>query len=423
MTRASQGNRRLGKWWAVLTVILMIVSVVCTWLLSAHFQSPAQRAAKAAPPPPAAITAQVREGSLKDSISGRATVAPGRALAIPLSAVQGNVVTGLPMREGERVTSGSVVLETNGRPLIVIQGEFPMYRDLSVGDSGPDVMQWQEFLADQGFLSDSAPGGKFGKLTYEATLSFYRSKGYALSAGDALTSDTKQENASSPGSAVESSPQADDPQGNGEATEGAAPKGDATDEEASDSGVPVVPRSEIVTLKDASGALRVLPAVGDTIGEKSRLEASTGAPELSTEIPTLESLSLREGMKVTVTFPDGKTGDGTLGEIPKPSQPTGDDQNPDVVSVPINMSTSIPSNLVGESLLIEIVKESVSENSLIVPTRAVSHVGDRNQIAVENGRGAFRMCEVTVLGETKGESAIKPSGDCQVTSSNLVKVG
>ncbi|WP_330464656.1 hypothetical protein [Micromonospora zamorensis] len=56
------------------------------------------------------------------------------------------MITKMPVKTGDVVRSGRVVAEVSGRPVIVVPGGFPAYRDIGTGDEGPDVRQFQQAL-------------------------------------------------------------------------------------------------------------------------------------------------------------------------------------------------------------------------------------------------------------------------------------
>ena len=74
------------------------------------------------------------------------------------------------MREGE------VVLEVSGRPVFVLSGAIPMYRDIAPGAEGPDVTQLQEALARVGHPPGTS--GVFDRATQKALASVYGEAGY-----------------------------------------------------------------------------------------------------------------------------------------------------------------------------------------------------------------------------------------------------
>jgi peptidoglycan hydrolase-like protein with peptidoglycan-binding domain len=72
---------------------------------------------------------------------------------------------------------GAVMLTASGRPLFVLQGETPAYRDLVPGISGDDVLQLEQGLERLGF----APGridGTYDWQTSAAVAKWYKSTGW-----------------------------------------------------------------------------------------------------------------------------------------------------------------------------------------------------------------------------------------------------
>lgn len=57
------------------------------------------------------------------------------------------VVTSVHTSAGDTLNAGEVPLTVAGRPVIVLPGNFPAFRDLRIGDVGPDVRQLQAALA------------------------------------------------------------------------------------------------------------------------------------------------------------------------------------------------------------------------------------------------------------------------------------
>ena len=74
----------------------------------------------------------------------RGTVRYGapQAVSLPKSSLKpgSSLLTSAPVR-GAVVTEGTAAFVVSGRPVLVLQGAQPAYRDLGIGDSGPDVQQ------------------------------------------------------------------------------------------------------------------------------------------------------------------------------------------------------------------------------------------------------------------------------------------
>ncbi|NVI87939.1 peptidoglycan-binding protein [Actinomadura sp. BRA 177] len=70
-----------------------------------------------------------------------------------------------------------MVVEISGRPVIVLHGRFPTYRDVHAGDAGPDVLELQHALGELG-LSTGANSGVFNAATARALKTLYTRLGY-----------------------------------------------------------------------------------------------------------------------------------------------------------------------------------------------------------------------------------------------------
>jgi len=142
-------------------------------------RSPQQVAAEAEPPARTVLTAEVESRVLRDTLVLRGDVRPGETIDVtPVGSGDAEpVVTAVKVRRGDPVRPGTVVLEVSGRPLIVLPGRIPAYRDLKPGARGADVAQLQKALDGLGFDPGSSDG-EFDAGTKRALTGFYRSRGY-----------------------------------------------------------------------------------------------------------------------------------------------------------------------------------------------------------------------------------------------------
>ncbi|WP_148220627.1 peptidoglycan-binding domain-containing protein [Xylanimonas cellulosilytica] len=139
--------------------------------------SPEQVAAQAEPPPPTPVVAALREGYLHGTMTMTATaVSSGVHEVVAPKALDG-VVTFSDFAVAGEVQAGSAVVRVNGRPVIVMAGPFPLYRDLTSGDTGDDVLMLQRALVDAGHLRGT-PDGVFGARTAAAVRALYRTVGF-----------------------------------------------------------------------------------------------------------------------------------------------------------------------------------------------------------------------------------------------------
>jgi peptidoglycan hydrolase-like protein with peptidoglycan-binding domain len=87
------------------------------------------------------------------------------------------LTTRLPLRVGDRVEAGTLLVEVSGRPVFALPGDVPSYRDLGRGAQGADVAALQTALARLRHRAGEA-AGRFGPGTEAAVRAFYRQRGY-----------------------------------------------------------------------------------------------------------------------------------------------------------------------------------------------------------------------------------------------------
>lgn len=390
---------RRKRWVFPLVVLLaMMLAAGATWALAARFQSPAQVEAQAQPPEAGAITAPVRVGALRDSMTARVRFAPQGSESVPLHADPTAVVTGHPLTVGDTLTYGQSVISINGRPLFLVQGDFPLYRDLAVGDKGPDVQLWQDFLATTGYDIPRSERGTVGPATVRATARFYTARDYTSPA---------------PGTVASPAP----------ATTGddaaAAPTTPATP--AADTGSVIVPMAEVLVRPSAGQRIAELPAVGSYLGEEPSFAVTSGDLHATTAVPALDGVGLAEGMPVIVTAEDGSTLTGKLGPIPAPGKADDGGTIPDL-QIPVALDVPIGEDWAGKDLLIEIIKQSVSDDAIVVPTRALAESGGGDAVFVKQADGTFQAIQVEVIGEAGGETAVRPLGEQAIAAGDLVRL-
>ncbi|MGW8353971.1 peptidoglycan-binding protein [Streptomyces wedmorensis] len=144
-------------------------------------KSPAQAAADSRPPAPSVITAPVEYRTLASSMIIRGTVVAGQSVEItPGGAPEGGspTVSKLPLKAGDQVRAGRLLVEVSGRPVIALQGTVPLYRDLKPGAQGSDVGRLQDALQRLGHSTSPDNRGRFGEGTKAAVTALYDALGY-----------------------------------------------------------------------------------------------------------------------------------------------------------------------------------------------------------------------------------------------------
>jgi len=149
------------------------------WYMGSRIQSPAEVAARTAAPEPSAILVPVESRVLSSDVVTRGTVRFGlpQPISIAPSTVKGGagLISSLP-RPNTGFGEGEVILSASGRPVFVLRGAAPAFRDMSPGTSGDDVRQLEEALARLGF--DPGPvDGNYDQRTSAAVERWYQKAG------------------------------------------------------------------------------------------------------------------------------------------------------------------------------------------------------------------------------------------------------
>jgi peptidoglycan hydrolase-like protein with peptidoglycan-binding domain len=164
----------------VVVVSVLAVSSLTAWVANREIRSPAEVAAETAPPTPAPILVPVVEQVLATKVVTRGTAHYGspRRLTVTSSALKTGprVVTSLP-RAGSRLGEGEVLMTISGRPVFLLRGAQPSYRDLGPGISGEDVQQLEKALRRSG-LDPGPVDGAYDAGTARAVEAFYRRHGF-----------------------------------------------------------------------------------------------------------------------------------------------------------------------------------------------------------------------------------------------------
>lgn len=148
-------------------------------------------AAEATEAPSTTETVTVKRQNLVETAEATGTVGNGTPLPLPVDA-QGTV-TWAP-EQNDVLRAGDVAVRVDNRPVHLAAGETPLYRELrlvssserdAAGDklgvqTGPDVVQLQQFLLSQGFDDDGSleADGTFGASTKRAVKDWQESVGH-----------------------------------------------------------------------------------------------------------------------------------------------------------------------------------------------------------------------------------------------------
>ncbi len=195
-------RRRRALFWVAGGAALLAIGGL---IGSSFVKSPQQIAADTAAPPATATTAKVVSQILTSSVQMRGVVYPGTQYDVYPSAPEsgagapgtgsaaGGSATGggssgavyisrLDVAAGQTISNGEKLAEIDGEPLFALAGRVPAWRDITPGESGPDVAELQKALASLGYYTGGDTPGFFGTATQDAVSLYYEHLGYTAPA-------------------------------------------------------------------------------------------------------------------------------------------------------------------------------------------------------------------------------------------------
>ncbi len=172
-------STRRGRLLAVVAAVA-VASTAVGWFAGQRIESPAEIAARTAPPTPSLITVPVESRVLSSTVIVRGTVTFDEQTQISVSGstVEGTaIITRVPLQPGDVLTEGDVIVEVSGRPVVALQGELPVFRNLTPGLDGPDVTQLEAALVRLGY-DPGTVDTVYDAATEAAVEQFFRDLGY-----------------------------------------------------------------------------------------------------------------------------------------------------------------------------------------------------------------------------------------------------
>ncbi|WP_112136801.1 efflux RND transporter periplasmic adaptor subunit [Glycomyces dulcitolivorans] len=159
--------------------VALLGATATAWYFAAQARTPAQRAEETAEPDDSVITVKVDQEQLVDTLEFEAVLDRTGDFSVPAPSAPEGIETALaskiPVEVGDEVKAGTVILEVSGRPMIALEGDVPAYRDLTEGDTGPDVEQLQLALQQ---LYGTPKTGTFDSRTVSDLKKLYDHAGY-----------------------------------------------------------------------------------------------------------------------------------------------------------------------------------------------------------------------------------------------------
>jgi len=437
--RPGRARRRSGppvRTWLLVVLAAVVLTAVVTYLLATQVESSGapDRSSRY-------FSGRAAEREVVDTVTADGRVEHEReTTVVPTAADNATlIVTDLRSKAGDRIDEGAVPVVVAGRPVIVLAGATPAYRDLAPGDSGADVGQLQEALRRQGLtVNDPAgpAGPTYGPSTAAAVAGLYERLGFSatLSSPDAASQVRQAASAVSDAQAALRSAQ--------RALDQATPESQADLADARDAAArslrsaqesyadlvlrtgAKVPRSEVVFVPEVPATITQVPGrVGLVLqaGEPA-LTLASGPVLVRAEVPSARRGEIRQGQRARLSVGGADPVDGTVTTVSEPSVPAGT-QDAGASGMPVRVEVAPAQALtvpVGTAVTVAIELAASDGPTLAVPVAAVDQRPDGSQRVRVLRDGSPRSVAVRVGVSGDGWVAVRPSRGGLVAGDRVV---
>lgn len=388
----------------LVAAVLLVGTSAATWWFTVQSSSSAEAAAVAQAPQRTPVTVPVSAGPIEDVVTLHGTVTSGitRDVPAPHGGKAQPVVTALNVSSGDTLVEGAVPLHVAGRPVIVFEGDFPLYRDLSYGDVGPDVLMLAQALARLGYLR-TAPSNTYNDALAAAVTRLYHDIG-----------------SSPPTAHVTQAPTDSATTGKNSGGKNAQPRPETTT--ITGGRFPMAESLVISELPVQVGVVRA--AVGDKLAD-SPLSIVLGRPQVVVKLANPRAADALTHAEPTVRFADGPlSGPAQLTTIVDPA--TGAKGKAGAASAVRKARFAVPEGTdppaPGTRQAVEVVLGTSPEDTLVVPDAALWADGSGTKVITVSANGTRTDVPVEVVLSASGRNAIRPLGGKSLSRGDEVLV-
>jgi peptidoglycan hydrolase-like protein with peptidoglycan-binding domain len=320
------------------------------------------QATPAAQAPPAS-TVKVVRGKLSAMVALDGTLTyRARTDGLPYAVVNQAVGTYTKVPDdGDKVDCGDVLYRVDDRPVLLLCGRVPAYRDLHSGESGEDVRQLNQNLHTLGYdaVADIDPNDDgFTSKTVTALEKLQQEKGFDVTGTLAL--------------------------------------------------------DDAVVLPEPVRIARVTGDLGGPAQPGTRLlDATSDTPEVQVDLAPSQQSEVKKGDHAQITLPDNTSVTGKVDRLGRVARaPAGQDGNPGAATIPAYISLDDPGttlDLDKAPVQVEITTEGV-ESALSVPVTAIvgkSGGGFGAEVVRAGGRHELVAVELGLFDTTAGRVEVK----------------
>ena len=430
MTASPKSRRRVLVGVSAVAAVSLGVGVVA----GTRITSPEDAAAKTAAPKASQITVPVAKKALSSKVIGRGDASFDGAVNIRVetSGLQTPaIVTGKVPTVGSTITEGKALLEITGRPVIGLAGVLPMYRTLSPGSKGPDVLQLEQTLDRLG-LDPGTVDDEYDTDTSQAVERLYEKAGYdapepderltqavdqARKQVDAAKNQLRQAKAQLKQAKDAKAKDTSVQQGAvDDAEDNLAEAQQAQNEAEFKAGTPL-PVSEIVYVKTLPRRVDYVKVERGGTVNGVVMSASGASLVVTVKVDAETAQRLKAGMAATLDLGEGTAVAAKVRRITK------NGNQYDVVVAPNALTASQLALLRDANVRVTIPVKSTGGKVLAVPVAALSSGADGGSRVEVLRNGKTELVPVTVGLSADGYAQVTPVGDASLSEGDQVVVG
>lgn len=159
----------------VVLASLLVLGLVASAFVAGRLTATPVRQTLAEAQEAIAVFAPVEQRVVDSRVAFPATVEAGDIVPVSIPSANGAVIVRQGTRPGDTISAGSLLAVISGLPYFALPGPLPLYRDLTWGDVGDDVVLLQAALSAAGLEAGSS--GKVDRQTYRAVAALFERNG------------------------------------------------------------------------------------------------------------------------------------------------------------------------------------------------------------------------------------------------------